>query len=285
MDPASDWCQRWNGRRHSWRHRSDGGFDQGRYEISGQLSGADAKAFVCTNHYSASYPAAVHRFGLYDTDRAAMDAAGTDTPRLVGVAVLGVPVQAKVLTNVFPDLECFRESLELSRFVLLDDCPGNTESYFLGGVWRLAAERDVRGVVSFSDPMPRTTGDGTVICGHVGTIYQATNAQYCGRATPRTLRVLPDGTVLNDRALAKVTAQDQGHDYVEARLVAHGARAPRAGADMRAWLKDALDDAGVRRVRHRGNFRYAFTIGSRSQRRATRIALPAQPYPKHADAA
>jgi hypothetical protein len=31
--------------------------------------------------------------------------------------------------------------------------------------------------------------------GHVGTIYAATNAVYTGRATARTVKLLPDGTV------------------------------------------------------------------------------------------
>ncbi len=43
----------------------------------------------------------------------------------------------------------YTESLVCSRFVLLDECPGNSESWFLA---RLLA-RGVRGVVSFADPV------------------------------------------------------------------------------------------------------------------------------------
>jgi hypothetical protein len=44
------------------------------------------------NHYSGTYPAAVHRYGLWEG------------PRLAGVAVLGVPTSAATLTNLFPEL-------------------------------------------------------------------------------------------------------------------------------------------------------------------------------------
>jgi hypothetical protein len=90
--PVSDFCQRWRERRHSWRHRSEGGFDAARYDVA-PLAESSARSFVEVNHYAASYPAARLRFGLYDG------------PWLVGVAVLGVPMQRRVLTAVFPSLE------------------------------------------------------------------------------------------------------------------------------------------------------------------------------------
>jgi hypothetical protein len=53
---ASDFCQRWRGRRHSWRHRSESGFDARRYE-AGPLIEARAQAFVEVHHYAGTYPA------------------------------------------------------------------------------------------------------------------------------------------------------------------------------------------------------------------------------------
>lgn len=51
---------------------------------------------------------------------------------------------------------------------------------------------------SFADPVPRRTASGVLVMpGHVGTIYAATNAVYAGRATARTVKLLPDGTVFN----------------------------------------------------------------------------------------
>jgi len=96
------WCLRWRDRRHSWRHRSDGGFDPDRYRVA-PIEEATAKAFVTAHHYSGTYPAAVRRYGMWDQP----------TGQLVGVAVYGVPMSLRVLTNVLPDLEPLTESLEL----------------------------------------------------------------------------------------------------------------------------------------------------------------------------
>lgn len=277
--PASDWCQRWQSGAPSWRHRSEGGFDSARYTVE-PVAEAVAADFVRTHHYARSFPAALSRYGLFD---------GVDgLPRLVGVAVFGVPVSAAVLRNALPTLEPYVQSQELSRFVLLDECPANTESWFLARCLDGSYSAGVRGVVSFADPSPRATVDGRVITpGHVGTIYQASNAVYTGRGTPRSLVLLPDGTVLNARSAQKVRAQEQGHDYVEQRLMALGAAAPRAGQSPTAWLTQALTDVGARRLRHRGAHRYVFRLG-RSRRERERVTLGqavAGPYPKTIDAA
>jgi hypothetical protein len=133
----------------------------------------------------------------------------------------------------------------------------NGETWFLNHAFReYAAAAGIRGVVSFSDPVARTTAAGeTVFLGHIGGIYQASNARYCGRSTPRTLCLLPDGTVLSARALQKVRKLECGHDYVERVLVGHGARPRLDGQDPRRWLREALDAACVRRARHPGNHR------------------------------
>jgi hypothetical protein len=52
-----DWCQRWSHRRHSWRHRREGGFDQRRYDWA-VIDQGTAKAFCLEHHYAGSFPAA-----------------------------------------------------------------------------------------------------------------------------------------------------------------------------------------------------------------------------------
>ncbi len=80
-------------------------------------------------------------------------------------------------------------------------------------------------MVSFSDPVPRRTAAGDLVFpGHIGTIYQASNAEYLGRTTPRRVLLLPDGRLLSERALSKVRGDEQGHAYVERDLVRFGAR-------------------------------------------------------------
>lgn len=273
--PASAHCQRWSDRRGSWRHRSEGGFDGRRYDVA-TITEADAKAYVVRHHYSSSYPSTRLRYGLFERDR------------LVGVAALSVPVRKAVLTNVFPDLEAYAQSLELGRFVLAESVPANGESWFLGRLFELAAADGLRGIVSFSDPLPRTTRAGRVVLpGHVGTIYQATNALYLERGRARWLTLLPDGTSLNDRARQKVISQQRGHAHVERLLIGWGACAPVDGEDMRRWLAEALAAIGTRRVWHRGNHRFAFALGTPAERRAVRrmVPLKPRPYPKSIDRA
>jgi hypothetical protein len=272
--------QRWRDRAHSWRRPEDGGFDAARYGVAPIADDNTAKAFVQQHHYSASYPAARLRYGLHDLEA---------DEQLVGVGVLSVPASRKVLTNVFPRLAAYDESLELGRFVLLDAVPANAESWFLAQMFRLAAAEGLRGVVSFSDPLPRyaTDEDGEprlVMPGHVGTIYKATNATYTGRGTVRTLTMLRDGTVYSDRAKQKVRDQGKGHEYAELILIERGATPMRAGELPAAWLARALEEAGAHQVRHRGNHRYAFRLGTnRAERGRVLVDMDALPYPQRPD--
>ena len=270
-------CMRWSpGRVQSWRRPVDGGFDPARYGVA-PIGYTDAREFCLEVHYAGTYPADRQRYGLFDL---------SGGERLVGVAVLSVPTRPEVLTAVFPQLVPYEESLDLGRFCLLDEpCPANSESWFLGQVFRLAATTGIKGLTSFSDPMPRYDISGNLYKpGHIGLIYQCTNSRYTGRATPRTLVMLRTGEVLSDRALQKVRGQERGHEYVERLLIAHGARAARAGENPAAWLRQELQDARVLRVRHRGNHRYAFTLGrNRRERAAVKVAIPGRAYPKTPD--
>ncbi len=262
----TDIVQRWRDRRDSYRPAGEP-IDTRRYEVAPiDGGGADtiAKAFVVDHHYSGAYPAARFRFGLY---RAA---------ELVGVAVYSVPCNSRVLTSVFP--VPVLEATELGRFVLLDDVPANGETWFIARTFEHLRRDGVAGVVMFSDPVPRATSDGRqVFPGHIGTIYQASNAVYLGRGDARTLRLLPDGRVFSHRAEQKIRQRERGYKYAIAQLLAAGAREP-GGEDPRAWLRRELPRV-TRPLRHRGNHKYAIAIDRR-----LRKALPtAKPYPKLRD--
>jgi hypothetical protein len=130
-------------------------------------------------------------------------------------------------------------------------------------------------VVSFSDPIARTTLKGKIIHrGHFGICYQATSATFLGRTEPRSLRLLPDGTVLNGRALQKIRSGEQGWQYAAALLEAFGAGPPPV-QERAEWLKVWLPRV-TRPLRHSGNYKYAWAVGA-----AGRRFLPASlPYPK-----
>lgn len=254
--------QRWREKRDSYRPAGEI-IRTADYEVAELEDDTTPKAFVERHHYSGSFPSARFRFGLYRG------------PELAGVAVFSHPCNDKVLTSVFkaPALA----AVELGRFVLLDSVPGNGETWFLARAFELLRQRDLVGVVSFSDPMRRTSAAGVLVFGgHIGTIYQAFNARYLGRATARTLRLLPDGSVLHDYALQKIRKRSRGWVYAAAQLEAFGAD-PLQLRDPREWLAEWLPRL-TRKVRHPGNHRYAWPL----QRRYRRLMVDAPPleYPK-----
>ncbi len=254
-------CQRWRERRDSYRPARET-IRRAEYDVAPIAGDTVARSFVEAHHYSASYPAARERFGLYRFGE------------LAGVAVFSHPTNDKVITGTFPSIDRLA-GVELGRLVLLDEVAANGESYFVARCFEQLRVLGYRGVVSFSDPVPRTTLDGrTVMPGHVGIIYQALNARYLLRSTPRTLRLLPDGTVLSPRTLQKIRAQEKGWLGAIAELEAHGAD-PFDG-DARAWVRRVVP-AITRPLRHPGNHRYAWALDRR-------VALPPQlhTYPKKA---
>jgi hypothetical protein len=266
---------RWRRRQSILRLRRSG-FAPADYAVAPfrQAKGRLPTGFVLEHHYSGTCPSAKLSYGLWRKRDEA----------LVGVAVLSMGANDLTLTNVFPDLKglepgaLYRRALELGRFVLLDDVPGRAETWFLGRVFRHAQAQGLRGVVSFSDPVPRRNDDGALVFpGHVGLIYQATNAVYTGRGTPRTLQLF-DGYPLNERQRSKARAGEVGGDAAVRRLVARGADAPAPGEDMAAWTTRAIRKLATP-LRHPGNHRYVFRLKPKT----LLVAVPSLPYPKTAD--
>lgn len=256
-----DSTQRWF-RGRDWYRPAGEPIATHRYEVTPMPGDAEAKAFVLEHHYSGSYPAARFRFGMY---------CGAE---LVGVAVFSVPMNARVLADLPGEPS---ESVELGRLVLLDGVPANGETWFLGRCFALLRSEGLVGVVSFSDPTPRHTVAGNVVHpGHVGTIYQAHNAVYCGHASRRTLRLLPDGTVFGNRTHQKLRARERGWRYAADLLIRHGA--PEPDGDLRAWASEWVPRL-TRPLPHPGNLKYLWALHRRDRKH-----LPESlPYPKLAD--
>ena len=252
--------QRWRDRRGTYRPAGET-IVTAHYEVAPIGDDRTARTFIEQHHYSGCYVAARRRFGLYWGGL------------LVGVAVFSVPMQGAVLDR----LPCPRDvAVDLGRFVLLDRVPANGESWFLARAFELLRREGFEGVVSFSDPLPRARQDGTtVFAGHVGTIYQSTNAVYDGRNRPHTIRLLPSGLVISDRTIAKIRAREQGWRYASEQLVRAGAAPLGEDDDARAWVAEWVPRL-TRTARHPGKHRYLFGLD-----RAVRRALPpSQPYPK-----
>lgn len=277
----------------TWRAPEHGVFRPAGWDVT-LIPEAKAAAFVHQLHYTRSMPAARLCIGLTTSDDRAWTGHFVGGRHLAGVAVISVPMQRRVLTNVFPTLEPYHESAELGRLVLADGVAFNGETWFVSRVNRLASAHGLKGLVMFSDPMPRsklvtTVGpDGEpeqswirVMPGHVGVIYQALNAYACGKSTPRTVVHLPwHGLTVSDRTLSKIRKWESGAAGAVAWLIELGAPPMRQGEDPRDWLARAFAELEAVKRRHRGCWRYALVIGGSSNRRVITPALPRTPYPR-----
>jgi hypothetical protein len=96
---------------------------------------------------------------------------------------------------------------------------------------------------------------------------------YLGQTDRRTRYLLPDGLVFSQRAMAKIRSRENGWRYSAKILERHGELGE--DDDARAWLATWVPQL-TRRVRHPGNFRYAFGLDKHAKR-----GLPeSKPYPK-----
>lgn len=211
-----------------------------------------ARQFVCTHHYSGSYPAARLRVGLYEC--------GT----LVGVAVFSEPANPRCIPSWtgYPR----EEGVELGRFVLLDRVGFNAESWFWARARRALREAkpEIRAILAYSDPVPRKSLTGEVVLpGHVGTIYQATNGAYLGRSSRKTLHLDAHGHVVSRRALSKILGGEQGEGYARELLEEATGTRQRDGETKREWVARAKKT--LRRVRHPGNHTYVWGVTRRDK--------------------
>lgn len=134
--------------------------------------GLTASAFVRKHHYSKKCPPAQFYFGIdWNT-------------KLVGVATFRRPSLPKIQ-------EAYGADIELSRLVLLDEVPKNSESRFIGWCLRwLKRNSSCRKVISFADPRQ----------GHRGIIYRASNFSYLGEEKGHgTRRILVDGEEIHSK--------------------------------------------------------------------------------------
>ncbi len=264
-------CQRWRDRRASYRPVGEV-FDPSRAAVY-EIGEEQARRFTVQHHYAGTYPAARKRAGLFVKNRFMRE-------ELVGVAVFSVPMSQGVIPNWFPGLAP-RAGVELGRLVLLDDIAANAESWFVARAFQLVRVTlpEVQGVLSYSDPIERVDVAGRVVKpGHVGTVYQALNASYLGRARGGTMILSRDGRCVSRRALSKLRNDESGADYAYEQLRKLGAPERQPFEDPKAYAERALRDGGFRKVRHPGNHTYAWWLGDRR----ARPAWQALPYPKAA---
>ena len=121
-----------------------------------------ARSFIKKNHYTKGCGNAIISHGIYDK-----------FANLVGVIAYQCPISENVRKSVFGS-QHKDKVIELHRLVTLDECPKNTESWFISkSLDKLKKETSYWAVISFAD----------ATMGHVGKIYQASNAIYTGKTS------------------------------------------------------------------------------------------------------
>jgi len=167
------------------------------------IAHAVGAAFIKQNHYAHSCSnTAVYMFGLYNK-----------LGKLVGVCQWLPPTMGAAKT-VNTD---WRSVLCLSRLVVLDSEPQNTESLFLARCIRcIKAESKWRSLLTYAD----------TAYGHTGTIYRSTNWTYVGLTTPSVRYLSKDGKQVAKKSTknrtkgemlamgAQLTNRSSKHKYV-----------------------------------------------------------------------
>jgi len=246
--------QRWRERRERFVPRG-AEFDPSIHRVDVIDCHGQAKPFVETHHYSGSFPASRLSVGLFRNGPAG-------TSQLVGVCTFAQPSNNRSVAKT-ANLRHHTHAVDLGRLVLLDDVGCNGESFLVSRALRLLRQNkpEVVSVISYADPVKRrVVGSGTVHGGHIGRIYQVMDALYLGRATPRTLDVMPNGLVFSPRALSKLRAGETGADYAVRQLMSAGADPIGSAEDPEAWLQRLRGCGFFTRIRHPGTHKYLFPL-------------------------
>lgn len=192
------------------------------------IAGGVGRDFIRKYHYTHSCHNGPMCWGLFSEGE------------MIGVIAFATPSSEAVRASVFgPE---FKDRVtELHRLFVFDGTPKNTESWLISrGLKGLLEKRpNIRGVLSFADSTE----------GHVGTIYQATNALFCG-----------------------TTGRARFYRDSEGRL-----RHPRQNG-VNITLKEAESRGWVSEMREAKN-RYLFLVGDKKWA-SRNLKLSSYPYPK-----
>lgn len=202
--------------------------------IIAPVSGSDVHEFAQRYHYTETGGAATWRWGLWNG------------AVLHGVVAYNLPTRT-TCESVFGK-DYHQHVWHMGRLILSESSPRNSESRLIGGSLR-AIERDhptVWCVLTYA----------ATDVGHIGTVYQATNAIYTGTSSVEHYYI--------------DTLGQRRSNYV------NGARLSKESAVHRNWtVHDSLP-----------KHRYLYILGNKTQRRQRRALLqyPSLPYPKKAAA-
>lgn len=198
--------------------------------VVGPASVADVQEFARRYHYTGTGGNATWRWGLWHG------------ATLLGVVAYNLPTR-ETCESVFGS-EHYDKVWHMGRLALADDAPHNSESRLIAGSLRAirASHENVWGILTYA----------ATDVGHLGYVYQATNALYTGTGGHAVVYIDKRG--------------QRRSDYYASAYVS------KADARARGWT--VTEGA----PKHR----YLYVLGSKTQRRQrmAQLRLPVLPYPK-----
>lgn len=264
--------QRWRDRRGTFVP-SASVIDPKDYAVDVISSEKVAAPFLAAHHYIGTLPLRLLSCGLYRNGRGGHS-------ELVGVATFSQPVNNASIP-LRTGLAGHNQACDLGRLVLVDDVPGNGETWFVSRAFKLLrAERpEIESVIAYSDPMLRRGADGKMVLpGHVGHVYACLGATSTGRTQPRKRFVMPNGAILSDRAISKISNGETGEEYAIGQAVAGGCPTPEKGEKGSAYIARLKKEKWLSPEHHPGCHAYTFAL-TRKARKAM-SGVPISPAPK-----
>lgn len=182
------------------------------------ITAAAARLFLAEHHYLPNYPAAILNVGLF--------CHAPTGKSLVGVATFATPATNNII-RAHTGLENAQTGTCLARLSLLDQVPGNGESYFVSRAFSILRKEKphILAVVSYSDEA----------AGHIGQVYQALSAQYRGRTAARTVHRI-GSEIISGRTLSKIRLDESGIEGAIQQMQRAGADPRRAHESAQQWL-------------------------------------------------
>lgn len=195
----------------------------------GAVSASDVDEFCQRYHYAIGGGNRSYRWGLWHG------------VTLLGIVAYNLPTR-HACESVF-GVDYFDRVWHMGRLALADRVPHNAESRLIGGSLRAIEHEhpEVWGVLTFA----------AIDAGHIGYVYQATNAIYTG---------------LGGHSVYYVDQDGKRRPTYDGRFIS------KADARSRGWT---VHDGELKH-------RYVYVLGSKKQRRQRRrlLKLPDLPYPK-----
>lgn len=194
-----------------------------------KVSTKDVEEFCRRYHYTGTGGNMMWRYGLWEG------------PTLLGVVSYNLPTR-ETCESVFGP-EHFDKVWHMGRLAMADDAPRNSESRLIGLSMRMIRVQypEVWGILTFA----------AASVGHIGYVYQATNALYTGTGGDASYLLDGDG---------------------RRRGTKQGTRLTIAQVVERGWQQ----------IKEPPKHRYLYILGSKTQRKQRRkmLKLPILPYPK-----